>query len=139
MALNMTRRYLRTEVWPVPTQTPPGTAVLGGPANIKPGVTLTGSGDWTRTITQGPNTFTFPGGGIGLGNLTATVAVDGAFKFPVTGAVATTPVNTPVYAVVAAGVVTSLTLTAAGNTLFGRFDRLIGLNSVTESSVHLGQ
>lgn len=139
MALNMTHRYRHTEVWPVPTGTAPGVALLGGPANIKPGVTLTGSGDYTRTVAQGPNSFTFPAGGIGLGNLRATVATDGAFRFDVTGAVASTVENTPVYAVVSSGVITSLTLTVGSNTLFGRFDRLIGLASATESSVWLGQ
>jgi hypothetical protein len=137
MALNMVHRYTKTEIWPVPTGTAPGTAVLGN--GIKPGVTLTGSGDYTRTISQGPNTFTWPAGGIGLGNLRATVAVDGAFKFTVAGAVASTPENTPVYAIVSAGVVTGLTLTVGSNVLFGRFDRLIGLNNPAESSVWLGQ
>lgn len=137
MALNMTHRYSKTEVWPVATGTAPGVAVLGN--GIKPGVTLTGSGDYTRTVAQGPNSFTFPAGGVGLGALRATVATDGAFRFTVVGAVASTPENTPVYAVVSGGNVTGLTLTVGSNVLFGRFDRLIGLNNAAESSVWLGQ
>lgn len=136
MAINMTRKYSKTEVWAVVTQTPPGTPVLD-PVNSTPGVTITGSGDYTKSSTIGPYTISGqPVGGVGLLPLQATVAIDGAFRFPVIGASATTPVNTLVYRVTATGL---LSLSSASAVAFGKIDRFIGKNSATECSVWTGK
>lgn len=138
MALNMVQKYTKTEVWPVPSGTVSGAAVTS--INSEPGVAITSRGDATKSQVLGPFTVSgIPSGGVGLNTAEATVAIDGAFRFNVTGAVASTPKNTLVYSVgAAAAVVTSLTLTASTNIPFGKFDRLIGENAATESSVILG-
>lgn len=132
MALNMTHKFTKSEVWPVGSEVAPGSPVLS--STDQPGVTITGSGDYTATETYGPYDITYPAGGVGLADEDATVAVDGAFRFPVTGASSATAVNTPVYF---NG--TSLTLTQ-GETgvLFGKVDRFIGETSATETSVWIG-
>lgn len=132
MALNMTHKYTKTEVWPVGTNIAPGVAVLS--TTNQPAVTLTGSGDYERTETVGPFEVTFPAGGVGLLANQATVAVDGAFRFPVVGASATTDRNVLVY-ITGAG---ALTLTASTNAPFGKVDRFIGETSATETSVWIG-
>lgn len=129
MALNMTHKFTKSEVWPVGTGVAPGTAVLSSTGQA--GVTITGSGDYEVTETYGPYDITYPAGGVGLADKDATVAVDGAFRFPVTGADDETAVNTPVY-ITDAG---ALTLTEGSNTLFGKIDRFIGETSATEASV----
>lgn len=139
MALNMVHKYTKTEVWPVPSGTVSGDAVTS--INGEPGVALTSRGDATKSVTIGPITISgIASGGVGNNTAEATVAIDGAFRFDVTGALASTPKNTLVYAVSAgAGTdVTSLTLTAGSNLPYGKFDRLIGEASATESSVWLG-
>ena len=148
MALNMTQRYTKTEVWEVGTNKAPGTAVVQTHATVdgtvladspQPGVTITGSGDYAKNVTVGPYTISGPAGAPGLGNTKATVAIDGAFRFNVTGASASTAGGTIVYAVVSGGNVTSLTLTGTGNTPFGKIDRFIGEASGTECSVWVGR
>jgi hypothetical protein len=129
MALNMTHKFTKSEVWPVGTEVAPGTAVLS--STDQPGVTITGSGDYVKTETIGAVEVTFPAGGVGLADEDATVAIDGAFRFPVVGASSSTAVNTPVY-ITSAG---ALTLTEGSNTLFGKVDRFIGETSATETSV----
>lgn len=132
MALNMTHKFTKSEVWPVGTGVAPGTAVLS--TEDQPGVTITGSGDFTKTDVIGPYTISgIPAGGVGLADDDATVAVDGAFRFPVEGATDATAVNTPVY--IAAG---ALTLTAEGGVLFGKIDRFIGETDAEEASVWIG-
>lgn len=146
MALNMTRKYGRTEVWPVGSNVADGVAVFNSTAANnapQPGVTLTGSGNYTKSTTVGPYTVSgIPAGGIGLNPNDATVAVDGSFRFPVVGASATTVKNTIVYAVTTGTapnlVVTGLTLTSTGNTKFGKVDRYLGVTTATETSVTIG-
>lgn len=138
MALNMTHKYTKTEVWPVASGVVSGDPVTS--TTGQPGVALTSRGNATTSVVVGPYTISgIPSGGIGLGSAEATVAIDGAFRFLVTGADATTVKNTVVYSVGAAGAaVTSLTLTAGSNLPFGKFDRLIGESGATEASVWLG-
>jgi len=140
MALNMVRKYSKTEVWPVPNGTLSGAAVVSSSASGRqPGVALTSEGGATRSVTVGPYTLSgIPAGGVGLLDDFATIAVDGAFRFPVTGASASTAVNTPVYAVLSGQAVGSLTLTASTNPPFGKIDRFIGETDATECSVWIG-
>lgn len=134
MAMNMVHKYSKTEVWQVGTNVAPGTAVRS--TTNQPGVTLTGSGDYVKSQVIGPYTVSgIPAGGIGLPSGKATVAVDGAFRFPVTGATAATAGNTLVY-ITPAGVLT--TANTAGNFKFGKVDRFIGEQSATETSVWVG-
>lgn len=112
------------EVWPVTTEVAVGTALLNG---TRAGVAYTNSGGFTTTDTNSAKPATIsgiPAGGVGLDALKASVATDGTYEFPVTGVTVNGSVGlayngTPVYAVVASGRVTGLTLTASGNTLFG--------------------
>lgn len=146
MALNMTRKYSKTEVWPVGSGIADGVAVLNSTvanAAPQPGVTLTGSGNYTKSTTVGPYTISgIPAGGIGLQANDATVAIDGAFRFPVVGASASTVKNTIVYAVTTGTapnlVVTGLTLTVGSNAKFGKIDRYYGVTTATEASVTIG-
>lgn len=131
MALNMTHKFTKSEVWPVGSEVAPGTAVIS--SEDQPGVTITGSGDYEKTETIGLVSVTYPAGGVGLAAEDATVAVDGAFRFPVDGATDATPVNTPVYYNAGA-----LTLTAEGGVLFGKIDRFIGETDAEEASVWIG-
>lgn len=148
MALNMTQRYTKTEVWEVGANKAPGIAVLQNHATVdgtilvdapQPGVTITGSGDYAKNVTVGPYTITGPAGAPGLAATKATVAIDGAFRFNVTGATNAVLGGAIVYAVVSGGNVTSLTLTGTGNTPFGKIDRFIGEASGTECSVWVGR
>lgn len=140
MARNMTRKYSKTEVWPVVDGTTSGSAVVSSAASGRqPGVALTSEGGATRSEVFGPYTISgIPSGGVGLLDNFATIAVDGAFRFPVTGASASTAVNTPVYAVLSSDAVASLTLTASTNPPFGKIDRYIGETGTTECSVWVG-
>ncbi len=138
MALNMVHKYTKTEVWPVVAGTVSGNAVTS--ITGQPAVALTSRGDATTSRTVGPYTISgIASGGVGNNTAEATVAIDGAFRFPVVGAVASTPKNTIVYSIGAAGAaVTGLTLTAGSNLPFGKFDRLIVEASATEASVWVG-
>lgn len=140
MSLNMTRRYSKTEVWPVVDGTVSGAAVVStAAAGRQPGVALTSEGGATRSETVGPYTIGgIPSGGVGLLDNFATIAIDGAFRFNVTGASASTAVNTPVYAVLSSDTVASLTLTASTNPPFGKIDRYIGESGTTDVSVWIG-
>lgn len=132
MAMNMTQKYTKTEVWEVGSNVAPGTAVKS--ITNQPGVTITGSGSYSDSTVVGPYTISGPAGGVGLNPTKATVAVDGAFRFPVVGATNAVAGNTLVY-LTAAG---ALTTTATGNFLFGKIDRFIGETSGTECSVLVG-
>lgn len=139
MATNMQTRYTKSEVWPVPDGTLSGAAVVSSSASGRqPGVALTSEGGATKSTTIGPYTITAPSGGIGLLDNFATVAVDGSFRFLVTGASASTVINTPVYAVLSSDTVASLTLTASTNPPFGKVERYIGEAGATEVSVLIG-
>lgn len=134
MATNMVHKYTKTEVWQVGTNIASGTPVKS--TTNQPGVTLTDSGDRTRSTTVGPYTVSgILSGGVGLPSGKATVAVDGAFRFPVTGASASTAGNTLVYLL--SGGTLSLT-SATGAVVFGKVDRFIGEQSNTETSVWVG-
>lgn len=94
-----------------------GTALIN---NLRPGVAYTPSGGHTRSKTVGPITISgVPDGGVGLDALEVSVATDGGYEFPVTGASSTTANGTPVYAIVASGKITELTLTVGSNPKFG--------------------
>jgi hypothetical protein len=140
MATNMTRKYSKTEVWPVVDGTVSGAAVVSSSASGRqPGVALTSEGGASRSETFGPYTISgIPSGGVGLLDNFATIAIDGAFRFNVTGASASTAVNTPVYAVLSGESVASLTLTASTNPPFGKIDRYIGESGTTDVSVWVG-
>lgn len=105
------------EIWPVTVEVAVGTALLNG---IRPGVAYTHSGGHVGSVTRGAYTISgIPDGGPGLDLLKVSAATDGTYEFPVTGATAATANGTSVYAVVAAGRVTGLTLTVTGNSYFG--------------------
>lgn len=152
MAMIMTQKYTKTEVWEVGSNKAPGTPVVQTHVTVDgtvladaptPGFTITGSGDYVPAGTVvGPYTITAAAGvagGVGLAATKATVALDGAFRYAVTGATNATVGGTIVYAVVSGGAVTSLTLTNTGNTPFGKIDRFIGEQSGTECSIWVGR
>lgn len=117
MATNLVYSWTESRVWTVGSNVAPGTAVVS--VSNEPGVTITGSGDYTRTETSGPFTISgIPAGGVGLLPTEATVATNGTWEFPVTGGSSTTPNNTAVYRT-GGGLIT---LTASGNTAFGVVD-----------------
>jgi len=94
-----------------------GTALFN---NGRAGVAYTPSGAHTISKTVGAVTISgFPDGGAGLDALEVSVATDGTYEFPVTGASSSTDNGTLVYAVIGSGKITSLTLTAGTNTRFG--------------------
>lgn len=107
------------EIWPVASEVAVGTALLNG---TRAGVAYANSGGHTRTdaVSAAPASISgIPDGGVGLSALEASVATDGTYEFAVTGADGTTANGTAVYAVVASGKITSLTLTSTSNTLWG--------------------
>ena len=110
--------------WINPTTISAGTAVIS--ASDQPGIAITGTGDSTKaSITLGPYTISAAagtGGGVGNEGKEFSAAVDGTWTFPVTGGLTTTPNNTLVYAVVSSGDITSLTLTASTNKIYGVVD-----------------
>lgn len=104
-------------------------------------VTLTGSGDFTNGITTTGNAVIdkmlnvgVANGGIGLRADEATVTPTGTYAFPVAGASAATARNALVY--ITAG--NTLTLTASGNTLFGKVEFFRGELSGTDTAVTIG-
>lgn len=107
---------LRT-IWDVVTEVAVGTALIN---NDRPGVAYTPSGGFTGSTTIGGVTISgIAQGGASLKPLEVSVATDGSYEFPITGATAATANGTNVYAVVATGRVTELTLTLGTNKLFG--------------------
>ncbi len=133
MSTKMTKRYSKTEVWPVASEVAVDTPLLS--TTNQPGWALTASGGHTASKTVGPYTVSgILDGGVGLGPLQVTVATDGAFRADVAGASAATARNTIVY-ITSGG---ALTLTVGTNTKFGKVDRFIGELSATETSVTLG-
>lgn len=108
----------KREVWDVVTEVAAGTALLAGTDKV--GVAYTPSGGHTGSVTIGDKTISgWSDGGVGLPALKCSVALDGTWEFAVTGADGTTKNGTIVYAVVASGRITSLTLTSTSNTRFG--------------------
>lgn len=111
----------RREVWDLTNfenaEVAVGTALVN---NGRAGVAYTASGGSTASESIGGMTISgIANGGVGLGALEASVATDGTYEFPVTGAGPTTDNGVLVYAVVASGKITSLTLTVGTNTLWG--------------------
>lgn len=97
----------------------PGTPVLS--LSGAPAVTVTGSGDYTRSETfPGVGTLSgIPAGGVGLEGKEVTLAFDGTWEFTgITGVTTAAAQGTKVY--ITAGL--ALTGTASGNTLFGTVD-----------------
>lgn len=87
----------------------------------RPAVALTDRGDGVRsatTLPKGIASLTYHSGGASLKDDQATVAFDGTFFLPVTGATTTTGNDVKVY-ITSTG---DLTLTAGSNTLFGLTD-----------------
>lgn len=132
MTTNMFRKYTeaKTEEWAVPTDTKSGTLVLQDNSG-RVGVTLTGSGDATKsqTLPNGQTLSGIPDGGIGNKPLGATVAVDGSWLFDVTGAAAGetvsgtgTAAGTKVYRVASTGALTLTAGSAPANALVGFVD-----------------
>ena len=99
----------------VPVGTKAGDFILVG--GVRPAVALTDRGDATTTTPiSGGASLTSPSGGFSLKPNEASLAFDGTWHLPVTGATTTTGNDVPVYH--NAG---NLQLTAAGN-LFGYTD-----------------
>jgi len=107
------------EVWVSATTVGPDVPVIS--VGDQPGLTSTGTGDFTASETFGPYTLSgIPNGSVGLAAKEVAVYVDGTFALPVTGGLTTTAQNVVVYAVVAAGAITSLTLTVGTNKVYGK-------------------
>lgn len=108
----------RNRVRVVPSGTVSGQPLLiGTPA--RPAVAITSRGDATKSFTFGGLTVGgFPSGGVGLADDEASVAFDGTWEFPVTGATTATAQDSAVY-ITGAG---ALTTTVGSNTLFGYVD-----------------
>src|SRR6478735_3614481 len=132
MAANMYKKYTESLVreWAVPLGTKSGQVVVHAISG-QVGVALGDRGDGTRAAgIPGVTGGTVPNGMVGVRPGGATVAVDGSWLLTVTGVTAGdtgaggagTDEGTKVYAVVAGGAVTSLTLTASGNTFVGVID-----------------
>ena len=105
------------EIWDVTSEVAAGTALING---TRAGVAYTPSGAHAISKTVGP--YTISGGsdaGESLDPLKVSVAIDGTYEFPVTGATGSTKNGTAVYAAVTTGKVTELTLTVGTNTLWG--------------------
>lgn len=117
------------EVWDVVAECAVGTALLAGTDRV--GVAYTPSGGHTGSKTIGEVTFSgWSDGGVGLPALRCSVAVDGTFEFPVTGVTSATKNGTIVYAIVASGQITGLTLTAGSNVRFGTVNAPQGYQAV---------
>lgn len=104
--------------------TPPTTIQPGVPVTFAdgPAVSLTASGNGSKTITpnvNGVTSLTYSNGSVGLAAGEATFAFDGTFEFAVTGALTSTPDGTEVFIVPVGG---ALTLTSAGNVHYGWTD-----------------
>lgn len=132
MATNMYKKYTESlcREWAVPSGTKSGQVVVHAISG-QVGVALGDRGDATRAVNiPGVTGGTVPSGMVGVRSGGATVAVDGSWVFPVTGVTngdtgaggAGTDEGTKVYAVVAGGVVTSLTTTVGSNTYVGVID-----------------
>ena len=107
---------LKNRVRVVPSGTVSGQPLLIG---IRPAVAITDRGGAVKTFSLGGLTVGgFPNDGVGLAPDEASVAFDGTWEFPVTGATTGTAQDAPVY-ITGAG---ALTTTVGSNTLFGYVD-----------------
>lgn len=119
----------KTRVRTLAATTLAGTPV-SDPQDARPAITLTNTGDATKTVTSadmplggGVSSITYANGGVGLIGKEATLAYDGTWELPVvstgtTAAPTTTPGGTKVYLKAAGG----LTLAQADGTLYGVVD-----------------
>lgn len=131
MATNMYKKYTesKTREWAVPAGTESNDLVIHAVSG-QVGVALTSRGDATAAAgIPGVTGGTIPSGGAGNKATAATVAVDGSWLFEVDGVTdgetvegTGTAEGTSVFAVVASGVVTSLTTTEGSNTFVGIVD-----------------
>ena len=110
----------------------PGTPVI---VDGRGGVTVTGSGDYTRTVTVGSISQVVTGGGVGLRDEDATVAFTGSWAFDVVGASDATEPGTPVF--LDDGDVT-LTPADPDDPQFGVVDFFRGEKSATDTVVKIG-
>jgi hypothetical protein len=120
MARNMFKKYTesKTREWTVPSGTLAGQVVVHATSG-QVGVTLTARGDATQQVTLPTGqTITENVGGAGNRPDGATVAVDGSWLIPVTGASASTTPGTAVYRTSGG----AINLTASGNTKIGIID-----------------
>lgn len=104
-----------------PTTIQPGVPVTFGASAI-PAVSLTASGNGTKTITpnvNGVTSLTYANGGVGLAAGQATFAFDGTFEFAVAGATTGTLNDVEVFIIPATG---ALTLTSTSNVHYGWTD-----------------
>lgn len=114
----------------------PGTPLI---ADGRGAVTITGSGDYTRTVTVGSISQVVTGGGVGLGDEDATLAFTGSWAFDVDGASDATAPGTPVY-LDAAGALTLSADDGAGDDYepYGVVDFFRGETSATDTVVKIG-
>ena len=123
MALNLVYRNdnKKNRVETLAATHAPGEPVIS--LSGEPAVTITGSGDYTKSETiEGVGTLSgVPAGGVGLVGKQVTLAFDGTWEFPtanITGVTASTAQGTAVY-ITTAG---ALTATEGTNTPFGSVD-----------------
>lgn len=126
MTKNMIYKYEEkdTRVRVLASSVESGTPVLD-PNDGRPAVTLTNTGDYVSTVTNadiplggGVTSFTYPNGGVGLVGKEATLAYNGTWELPVTGATTNTAQGADVY-ITSGG---TLTTTEGTNTIFGVVD-----------------
>lgn len=131
MSKNMIYKYTEkaTRVRTLSASVESGTPLLD-PADQRPAVALTNSGDVTKTVTTadipiggGVTTLTYPNGGVGLTGKETTLAYDGTWEFAVvstgtTDAPTSTANGVAVYIKSDGG----LTLSSGGNTIYGHVD-----------------
>jgi len=106
---------------PAPTTIQPGVPVTFGAGNL-PAVSLTASGNGTKTITpniNGVTSLTYSNAPVGVTSGQAVFAQDGTFEFAVTGATTGTLNDVEVFIVPATG---ALTLTSSTNVHYGWTD-----------------
>lgn len=102
----------------------------------RPAVALTDRGDAERTVTLDDISFTYPSGGASLEADEASLAFNGTFRFPVTGATSGDSAQGTVVYITAAN---ALTLTEATNTRYGTVDKPIGWHDIAgELPVRVG-
>lgn len=124
------------ESWPVPSGTQADSAVLD-PSSGRVGVTITARGDSTRTTALVGTITSITEANGGIGNLAgeAVVAMDGIWKFAVTGVSGTTTLGTKVY-LTADG--TALTTTATSNVYAGVVVSRLGSATASAALVKFG-
>jgi len=140
MAKNMIYKYeeKNTRVRTLAATVESGTPLLD-PADSRPAVALTNSGDATKTVTTadipiggGVTTLTFPNGGVGLVGKETTLAYDGTWEFDEVVSSGTTPAPTSTAQGVQVYITSggALTLASSGNTAYGKVDYPTDYNKV---------